>query len=244
MKFITGEILSAPKDSYGILITKLLGTGNREREFLEKAEVKINKASLRERISRFYDVFTQGQLEERRKNVLESILNSIHVISQEYWNNQENPFLLTSQPVLYIPSRVIKITETYFNKKGYLEPKLLIMLGDINAYLDAGAVEEFGHLNISDYDTLESAELKVDANIAADAVAAFYLEDEFAGYGLPTRRDYTPSWIVNHFIHLGLQMKKTREASYRLGNLAREKEREKEGTGLQFIYEQIRREIK
>jgi len=190
-------------------------TWKSEMELLEAGEIKMNRASLRKRISEICDVFTQDLEEERKRNVLERILNSIYVISQDHWKNQENSLFLTgyiNQPAIYLPtSRIIKIAEHYFNKKGYLERELLFMLGNVNV------------------------------KITADAVAAFYLEDEFVGYGLPTQRDYRVLWVAKNLIPADFQWGKIREASYRLGNLARENERKKEGTGLQYIYEQTRR---
>jgi len=198
-----------------------------EQNFLNKASLELDNDILKRRLSPLFDVFTQDVKTTRKGKILEKLVDSIHIIKSSYWSEDKDykiPGFVTSCDIGIntYPAKTkygfIEVAEPYFDEKGHLEREFLLGLGDIG----------FPFLSILKH-----------FKIAADAVAAFYLENKFAGYGLPTREDYRTFWIAKHFIPSEFQMKKTREASYRLGNLAREKE--EEGTGLQFIYEQTRR---
>jgi len=186
-----------------------------ESSFLEKAAIEVDEEALIDRISPVFDVFTQHLSTARGEKALDRLLDSIYVIGADYC--AEAGF--DTHPIKYSRAvGAVEVAEHKFDEVGYLECGLLLRLGHIRF------LNPFRRKVVKHY------------KIAADAVAAFYLE-ELSNYGLPQETDNRILWIAKNLLPVEFQGKKTKEASFRLGNLAREKELRNKGVGLQLIYE-------
>ncbi|HLD04542.1 MAG TPA: hypothetical protein VJG90_02370 [Candidatus Nanoarchaeia archaeon] len=96
-------------------------------------------------------------------------------------------------------------------------------------YLDRAIISKLGH------DLLPWRRVLKNAELAADAVAAMYL-DRCHSYGTLDKGDDRRLWVCKKLPDL-VQGRKTRGVAFRLGNEARLLEDRKLGAGLQFIYD-------
>ena len=191
-----------------------------EMSYLEKVAVEVDKDRLEKRVSPVFDVFTQQLSEWRRQKTLGKVLNSTYVIDDKYadytiFDSFMGCVGLGRNPSAY--KRVIgaiEVDKSRFDEKGYLDWALVLMLGDRGIF----------NRIINHY------------KIAADAVAAFYL-DRFSKCGLSEEKDGRRLFVAKHLIPIECQGEGTRKLAYRLGNQAKQMEDEKQGTGLQHIYE-------
>ena len=191
---------------------------NIEFRFLERAALKVPRENLERRISEVFSVFTQHLDEKTRETRLKRVLDSTYIISDDYCgeNCGDDNHLgagISGTPAQYkLDLGIMEVAESYFEVKGHFDSELVVMLGyfdrpcPMNRYM-----------------------------VAANAIKAFYLPEEFSQHGLPDEYDWKilqKKWLI-----MPADRKRKATAAYRVGNLARKKEEELGGGGLQFTYE-------
>ncbi|MFZ5955194.1 MAG: hypothetical protein ACOYT4_02110 [Nanoarchaeota archaeon] len=189
-----------------------------EFDYLRGASIKVDNSVLEKRIIPLLEVFTQALSDKERNNVNAVVLNSIYVISRKHENDHFRG--LYGRPSAYKRAGgVIEVSESKFYEKGYLEHALLLKLGDMGLLFN----------RIVEYPIL-----------SANAVSAFYL-DHFAGHGqFNGKTDALKLFIYKHMIPADIPLKITRIIGFKIGNTAKTIEKEKPGTGLQYIYEMLK----
>ena len=192
-----------------------------ERNYLERVALEVDESRLRERVSPVFDVFTQHLSNRRRHRVLEEVINSIYVIGENDANVVDHaPFRrvgLNGHSAAYKrASGAIEVAEPKFDENGYFEWALVLKIGDMHMF----------------------TRIIKHPKIAADAVAAFYLDR--SSHGAPKEGDRKKLLIAKYLIPMVLQGKGTTQLAYRIGNQAKQMEQDKPGTGLQHIYELTR----
>ena len=185
-----------------------------ERDYLRWASIETKKEDLEKRIEPVFSVFTQHLKPKHREETKKKVLDSIFVIDEYKRYGPIQGVGLGFSPSAY--KRVngaIEVSEFNFNKLGYLEWAMLLKLGDMDWPIP----------------------IIKNPVLAANAVVSFYLKN-YENFGLPTKEDDRSLWWAKYIIPTEFQGEKIEKISYKHGNLARVLEKEKKGSGLEYIY--------
>ncbi|MBI4152014.1 hypothetical protein HY496_03515 [Candidatus Woesearchaeota archaeon] len=194
-----------------------VATAIAEIQYLHAFASDVDKSLIRERVLPVFTVFTQHLKDKKKQDELERIVDSVFVLRDDGSLPRDHPGGLNGFPASYKrASGAIVVAESEFNEKGYLEWAFLLKMGDF----------------------LRIKPIIRHPVVTANAVASFYLD--MASEGLPQQRDGIRLWAVKYVFPTVFQGEGIHKMAYRMGNEAKQRERETGGSGLQYIYELTR----